>query len=75
MSKTTATTPAKKLVITSKNIKTKAAIEASLNEVIFQLAPKYTNDEVIAMLEKQGRSFSLTSVRWYASKARAGVRR
>jgi hypothetical protein len=61
--------------ITSKNIKTKAAISASLNEVVFQLAPKHTNEEIIALLDKQGREYSMNSLRWYASKARAGVRR
>lgn len=63
------------LKITSKNIKTKAAVEASLNEVVFQLAKKHTNEEILEMLTKQGRKFSLTSVRWYAAKSRAGVRR
>lgn len=65
----------KKLVITSKNILSKAAVAATLNEVVYQLAKKFSNQEIFDLLKKQKRSFSENSVRWYASKSRAGVKR
>lgn len=65
------------MTITTKNVGSKAAQELSLNEVVYQLASKteITNDKLFAVLKKAGRKFSEKSVRWYASKARAGVRR
>ena len=49
--------------------------EMSLNDFVFNLAPTHSNDELFILLEMDGRQYSEKSVRWYASKARAGVRR
>ena len=47
----------------------------SLNDFVFNLAPTHTNPEIFILLEMEGYKYSEKSVRWYASKARAGVRR
>lgn len=49
--------------------------ELSLNDFVFNLAPKHSNNELFTLLDMDGRQYSEKSVRWYASKARAGVRR
>lgn len=47
----------------------------SLNDFVFNLAPTHSNDELFILLEMESYKYSEKSVRWYASKARAGVRR
>lgn len=47
----------------------------TLNDFVFNLAPTHTNPEIFILLEMEGYKYSEKSVRWYASKARAGVRR
>lgn len=47
----------------------------TLNDFVFNLAPKHSNDELFILLTMEGYKYSEKSVRWYASKARSGVRR
>lgn len=47
----------------------------SLNDFVFNLAPTHSNPEIFVLLEMEGYKYSEKSVRWYASKARSGVRR
>lgn len=47
----------------------------TLNDFVFNLAPKHSNAELFILLEMEGFKYTEKSVRWYASKARAGVRR
>lgn len=75
MATTTKTKKVKTISITSKNVNTKAVKELSLNDFVFYAAPKMENADIIKLLNKQGRKFSIRSLQWYASKARAGVRR
>ena len=67
----------KTIAVTAKNITSKAVAELSLNEIIFQLAGKgkMTNAEIKELLAKAKRKITDSSLAWYASKARAGVRR
>lgn len=64
-----------KKVVTSKNFEALAKEGVSLNELVWQAAPKMTNQEMVDALTAAGRKFTINSLRWYASKARAGVRR
>ena len=47
----------------------------TLNDFVFQLAPTHSNNELFTLLDMEEIKYSEKSVRWYASKARAGVRR
>lgn len=47
----------------------------TLNDFVFNLAPTHSNPEIFILLEMEGFKYTEKSVRWYASKARSGVRR
>lgn len=47
----------------------------TLNDFVFNLAPTHSNFEIFILLDMEGYKYSEKSVRWYAAKARAGVRR
>jgi hypothetical protein len=64
-----------KEVVTEKNFVKLAKAGASQNELVWQCAPKMSNQQMIDLMEKAGRKFTVNSLRWYASKARAGLRK
>lgn len=47
----------------------------TLNDFVFNLAPTHSNPEIFILLDMEGIKYSEKSVRWYAAKARSGVRR
>lgn len=61
------------------NVKTQTQTQTeqplTLNDFVFNLALKHSNAELFVLLSMEGYKFTEKSVRWYASKARAGVRR
>lgn len=64
-----------KEVVTEKNFVKLAKAGVSQNELVWQAAKIMTNQQMIDLMTKAGRKFTINSLRWYASKARAGVRK